>query len=172
MAYLELFINNRGVNLKDLGEYLKECRVNHGVSVEEACSDLNMEEMHLENIELGNIRAFKDVYILKDYIIAYAKYLGLDSNKILDEFNDFLFEHTSKISLADIEEAKNKQKEEKKIISPYTKEVKQHKNILPVILICAGVSILLFVIILIFQSIESDVPINKELKEVVLYDFA
>ncbi len=155
--------------MKDLGEYLRESRINNAVSIEEACADLNMDQLHLENIELGNIRAFKDVYILKDYIKIYAKYLGLDANKILDEFNDFLFEHTSKISLDDIKSARAKEKEEKKIISPYTMEVKVQRNFLPMILIIAGVSLLLFVVVLLFQA-SGDEVVNRELMEVV-YDF-
>ena len=66
----------------------------------------------------GNVRAFRDVLKLKVMIKDYAKYLGLDPEKIVDEFNDFLFEHTSKISLEDILEAKQKkEEEEKKIVS-------------------------------------------------------
>lgn len=118
--------------LKELGEFLKENRQNQGVSIEEAAEDLQTEAIQLENIELGNTRAFKDIYVLKELVKQYAKYLGLDPEKVLDEFNDFLFEHTSKISLDDILEAKKKQepKEEvKKMTSPYTKERKPRKKI-------------------------------------------
>ena len=100
--------------MKDLGEYLQDVRRENGVSLEEAASDLDVDEALLENIEDGNIRAFKDIYYLKDLIKEYAKYLGLPSLKIQDEFNDFLFEHTSKISLDDIMNAKKKKEEEEK----------------------------------------------------------
>lgn len=116
--------------MKELGEYLKEKRKDNGVGLEEAAEDLNMTRDDIENIEAGNIRAFRDVLKLKVMVKDYAKYLGLDPEKVVDEFNDFLFEHTSKISLEDILEAKQKkEEEEKKIVSPYTKSTKKHFNI-------------------------------------------
>ena len=122
--------------MKELGEYLKITRLDNGVSMEEAAEDLNLSTLQLENIEKGNVRAFKDMYGLKQYIRQYAKYLGLDSEKVMDEFNEFLFEHTSKISLDDILEAKQKseEKEVKKVKSPYTKEYKKKINWLPIII--------------------------------------
>ena len=114
--------------MKELGYYLEDTRRSNGVSLEEAASDLNVDVSYLENIESANVRAFKDVYYMRKLVKEYAKYLGLSPEKIQDEFNDFLFEHTSKISLDDIMEAKKKKEEEektKKIQSPYTKEYKR-----------------------------------------------
>ena len=109
--------------MKELGEYLRDTRIQNGVSIEEAAEDNELSASQLENIENGNVKAFKDIYKLKDYVKGYAKYLGLDPNEVVEEFNDFLFEHTSKISLDDILEAKKKleEKEEPKVRSPYTK---------------------------------------------------
>ena len=109
--------------MKELGQYLKDTRIRNGVSVEEAAEDNELSASQLENMENGNIKAFKDVYKLKEYMKNYAKYLGLDPAKVAEEFNDFLFEHTSKISLDDILEAKKQieEKEDKKVQSPYTK---------------------------------------------------
>ena len=84
--------------MKELGEYLRDTRLQNGVSIEEAAEDNELSSSQLENIENGNLRAFKDVYKLKEYVKNYAKYLGLDPNVVVEEFNDFLFEHTSKIS--------------------------------------------------------------------------
>ena len=111
--------------MKDIGEFLKSSRIDNGVSLEEAAEDLNLTVVQLENIEDGNIRAFKDVYALRELVKNYGKYLGVETDSILDEFNDFMFEHTSKISLEDIKEARQllKEKEEDakpKIVSPYT----------------------------------------------------
>ena len=108
--------------MKELGYYLQDTRRSNGVSLEEAASDLNVDVSYLENIESANVRAFKDVYYMRELVREYAKYLGLSEEKIQDEFNDFLFEHTSKISLDDIKEAQRKleEKDQKKIKSPYT----------------------------------------------------
>ncbi len=107
--------------MKELGIYLKETRESNGVSIEEASDDLKIDQFLLEGLEEGNIRAFKDVLGVRDIVKEYSKYLGLKPEEVIDEFNDFLFEHTSKISLDDILEAEKKQKETvKKIASPYT----------------------------------------------------
>ena len=47
--------------MKELGSYLKDTRINNGVSLEEAADDLELSVAQLENIECGNTRAFKDV---------------------------------------------------------------------------------------------------------------
>ena len=57
-----LYCYNRGVCMKELGEYLKQTRIGNGVSITEACEDLELSTSQLENIESGNVKAFKDVY--------------------------------------------------------------------------------------------------------------
>ena len=92
--------------MKEIGEYLKETRIENGVGLDEAAEDLNLSTVQLENIEEGNIRAFKDMFTLKELVKDYSKYLGVEIDDVMDEFNDFMFEHTSKISLEDIKEAR------------------------------------------------------------------
>ena len=105
--------------MKELGDYLKRTRISNGVSIAEAAEDLDLSTVQLENIESGNVKAFKDVYALKEDVRQYAKYLGLNPEKVIDEFNGFLFEHTSKISLEDIKMAQKKMEEEvKRATSP------------------------------------------------------
>lgn len=144
--------------MKDLGSYLKKTRIENGVSLEEAAEDLELSVAQLENIECGNTRAFKDVYKLKSYVKRYAKYLGLDSDKVVDEFNEFLFEHTSKISLSDIMEAKRKaenKEQEKRVRSPYT-IIRRKINYVPVII---WLLILLLIIIISYFVVKN---IGKE----------
>ena len=114
--------------MKELGEYLKETRQGNCVGIEEAAEDLGFPTNALENIENGNTRAFRDMYDLKDKVKEYAKYLGLDPEKVIDEFNDFFFEHTSRIKLSDILEAEKEQStnQTSTITSPYTK-IKERK---------------------------------------------
>lgn len=147
--------------MKELGEYLKSTRISNSVSIEEAADDLDLSTSQLENIENGNIRAFKDVYTLRQYVSQYAKYLGLNPEKISEEFNDFLFEHTSKISLDDILEAKRKidEKEQKKVVSPYTIIPKKKVNIWPFVLLIF-IIVTLFLIIYITVSIANRAPIR------------
>lgn len=111
--------------MKELGEYLKETRMLNGVGLEEAANDLKLELSDLDNLEAGNTRAFNDILSLKNTIEVYSKYLGLDYDKIIDEYNDFIFEHTSKISLEDIIEAQKQSPEGPKVASPYTRPLKR-----------------------------------------------
>jgi len=151
--------------MKELGEYLKQTRISNGVSITEACEDLDFSTSQLENIESGNVKAFKDVYELRDNIKAYAKYLGLEADKVLDEFNGFLFQHTSKISIDDILAAQKKKEElEKKIKSPYTIEHKEKVNLWPVLYITLGLLLLMGVIYLILSSINDTPKRTDELK--------
>ncbi len=163
--------------MKELGEYLKDVRINNGVSLEEAAEDNELSASQLENIENGNIKAFKDVYKLKEYMKNYAKYLGLDPNEVADEFNEFLFEHTSKISLDDILEAKKRieEKEEKKIQSPYTKEYKEKFNYRPLIYTVAIIAIIIILGYLIFTLLNKK-PVHNEVLRGInkedVYEFA
>ena len=151
--------------MKELGEYLKHTRIDNGVSMEEAAEDLELSTSQLENIESGNVRAFKDVYSLKQYVRQYAKYLGLDPEKVVDEFNGFLFEHTSKISLEDIKEAQRKleEKEQKKIKSPYTIVHKKKLSIWPFVMIPVVILLLFIIIYLIVSSINRAPVVDTEL---------
>ena len=158
--------------MKELGYYLEDTRRSNGVSLEEAASDLNVDVSYLENIESANVRAFKDVYYMRKLVKEYAKYLGLSPEKIQDEFNDFLFEHTSKISLDDIMEAKKKKEEEektKKIQSPYTKEYKRKIKKIPLVL--AGLVFLLAIIIsiVVIKVVNREPAVTSELKGLEVY---
>ncbi len=139
--------------MKELGEYLKSTRVSNGVSITEAAEDLDFSTSHIENIESGNVRAFKDVYELRESVKQYAKYLGLSPDKIVEEFNDFLFEHTSKISLDDIKAAqKDIESKKNKVRSPYTKEYKMKKRIWPFVYIALGIILLIIVVYIIVNN--------------------
>ena len=153
--------------MKELGEYLKRARIRNGVNVTEACEDLEISTSHLENIESGNIRAFKDVYELRDDVKNYAKYLGLDANKVVDEFNGFLFQHTSRISLDDIREAQKKKEEliaEKKVKSPYTIEHKEKLSFWPVISTIVAFLLITLVVIMIVGHLNKRDARTDELK--------
>jgi len=172
-----------GVNLKEIGEYLKASRISNGVSLEEAADDLNLSVVQIENIEDGNIRAFKDVFALRELVKEYGKYLGVATDEIIDEFNDFMFEHTSKISLDDIKEARRlaneKEAEEKpKVTSPYTNIPKKKFSLDAKMIkyIYIGVGVLLLVLFTIFIIIKINNPeenISSELKgrELNYYEF-
>lgn len=142
--------------MKEIGEKLRKARESMGISIEEAAQDLKLRTSQLENIEEGNKEAFKDIFYLKMFIKNYSKYLGLDYDEMVEEFNEYLFDFTSKISIEDIKKAElDQRKKEKKlktvkISSPYTIEKKQQRSI-PKILIVLG--IVLFVVIVVYTAI-------------------
>ena len=137
--------------MKEIGELLKDTREKNGVSIEEAASDLNYKQSQLESVENGDYKAFKDIFLLKCIIADYSKYLGLDSEEIIDEFNEYVFESTSKIPIDDIEKASRK-KEDDKIMSPYTKQEKE-KSKLPIILgIILVILIIAFIAVTIYNN--------------------
>ncbi len=165
--------------MKEIGEFLKSSRIENGVSLEEACEDLNLTVEELENIEDGNVRAFKDLYQLRELVKDYAKYLGVETDSVVNEFNDFMFDHTSKISLDDLKEARKLAKEDtKKISSPYTK-IKTSKISFDQIKwkpIFITIGILLGIIIILFLWLQFGHPkeqISRELmgSEESIYEF-
>ena len=119
VAYKIIYFN-RKMSMKDIGLKLKEKREENGVSIEEAAEDLKMRPSQIISLEEGKKDDFKDVVFLKYFIRDYAKYLGLDGEKLVDEFNEFLFDFTSKIPVEEIEKAKNKSVQVKEVVSPYT----------------------------------------------------
>ena len=51
--------------MKEIGEKLKNTREEIGISIDEAAEDLKLRPSQIENIEAGNIEAFKEVFYLK-----------------------------------------------------------------------------------------------------------
>ena len=158
--------------MKELGESLSILRKNNGVSIEEASNDLGITEKELESIENGNYKVFKDVYELKRIILSYAKYLGIDEEKTIDTFNDYLFEKTSKISKTDIEEMKKKEEVEEKVSSPYTKVVKTRYDFAPIVLLVVlliFISLVVYLLLSILKKDDGDVAVLQG-KEVICYE--
>ena len=156
--------------MDSLGNLLKEKREKKGVSISEASSDLNIKDVILENIEEGNIGSFKDIYVLKDYIRSYAKYLGLNYDALIDEFNEYLFEYTSKIPVKKIEQAMMEQnskteKEELKMSSPYTLSSKKYPKKYYVMIYAI---IMLLILIVLFWSIKQ-ITGNTKASNVISY---
>ena len=130
--------------MKNIGLKLKDKREENGLSIEEVAEDLNMRPSQISSIEEGKTEDFKDVFYLKYFIRDYAKYLGLDSERILDEFNEYLFDMTSKIPIELIKEAKKDKNENNDTISPYTKESSKIK--VPKIIIGLAAIVILIVV--------------------------
>ena len=135
MAYLILFFltfKKELISINEISEVLKSTRESSGLNLEEVSKDLEIPELILTQIEEGNIGAFKDIFELKSYITDYAKYLGLNPEEVVDEFNEFMFEKTSKIPMDEIEKAAKEtatiEANDQRVASPYTKAVPIQSN--------------------------------------------
>ena len=148
--------------MKDIGVLFKEKREDIGIKIEEAASDMDVTVAQLVNLEDGNVNAFKDIFFLKDLIKKYAKYLNDDENTVMDEFNDFVFDFTSKIPVAEIEEKikeieKEQDKEEvTRISSPYTNKKVRKAKIKPVVYLTVITIILVCITLIILNSFLND----------------
>ena len=161
--------------MKEIGEYLKEERKKNGVSIAEASEDLDINPSLLEAVEDGNSNAFKDIFELKELVRSYSKYLGLDVSEILDEFNDYIFEKTSKISLDDIKKAKTTQDEKtNRISSPYTKIKHTRYDLAPIVLIVAVLLFISLIVYVVLKVVADEPKVSKELLSVkgeIVYEF-
>ena len=142
--------------MKDIGLKLKEKREENGVSIEEVAEDLKMRPSQIISLEEGKKEDFKDVLFLKYFIRDYAKYLGLDGEELVDEFNEFLFDFTSKIPVEEIEKAKLNNVNKKNILSPYTNVASDNKKILRVVIPVFLVILLLVVGYFVMSNIEGN----------------
>ena len=148
--------------MKEIGQKLKEAREEIGVSIEEVAEDLKLRPAQIENIENGDSSVFKDMFNLKYLIRDYSKYLGLNKEDLVDEYNEYLFDYTSKISLEDIKKAKKERGEAKRIKSPYTAEKKSKKRFIIISLYFVVIILIILITLLIINIKKSDSDDFKE----------
>lgn len=164
--------------MKDIGNIFKEKREEIGVKLEEAASDLDITVAQLENLEDGNINAFKDIFFLKELIKKYATYLNVDGEKMIEEFNDFVFDFTSRIPVDEIEqkvkeiEKINEKQTRKRISSPYTRK-KVRKAKMKLVYFFSILTIILVSATLIFLNVflSSKKELNYNIGSEITYEF-
>ena len=159
--------------MKEIGPEFKAKREEIGIKLEEVAKDLNVTIPQLENLEEGNINAFKDIFFLKELLKKYAIYLNLDEDEILDKFSDFVFDFTSKIPVSEIE-AKIKEityEEEKetrkKISSPYTMKKVMRAKLKPIYLYIIVTVILIMLTLIIVNTMLTSHKNNTEITYVM-----
>lgn len=136
--------------MKELGNIFNTARKQSGISLKEVSKDIDIPVLSLKQIESGTIGAFQDLYDLKIYLQKYSIYLGLDKDEVLNLFNEYMFEVTSKIPLDEIMK-KHAADDEFNInlSSPYTEEkiVESKKELFIIILFVS-----LFILIVFYIS--------------------
>ena len=159
--------------MKEIGNSFKTARETIGISKSEVIKDLDITESQLDNLEDGNINAFKDVFFLKETVKKYAKYLNLNEDEIMDNFNDFMFSYTSRIPVEEILEQTKEIKilesknDENKIVSPYTIKRKKKSNVKYVIIYTLAVVVLIVLVILIVKYVTDKQIEEKEFYNIV-----
>ena len=150
--------------MKEIGLKLKTKREENGLSVLEVADDLKVTASDISDLEEGLSDNFKDIDKLKTLIGEYAKYLGFDKEEMIDKFNEYLFEQTSRISLEDIQKAKElkDKKEKNKISSPYTIEKKEKNKII----IGIVVAVILIFVFFISYFIVNKIVMNKKTSDI------
>ena len=154
--------------MEEIGNLFLLTRQAAGISIKEVSEDLGIEQVILENIEDGKSGAFSDIFLLKEYVAGYAKYLGLDYERIIDEFNEYVFESTSKIPTKDIEKQiiENKKNEgQTRVVSPYTRKEKTIKGGL---YLTVYIVIVLLAILAVFWSVKQ-ITINNQNASMISY---
>lgn len=147
--------------MKEIGERLKETRESIGISIEEVSEDLKLSQEQIINIENGNVDAFKDIFNLKYFIRDYAKYLGLDKEEIVDDFNEYLFDYTSKLSLEDIKKEVSLKDDGPRIQSPYTLESKDERKKLIITYIIMGILLVVISYFVVNMIVDNDDNIDQ-----------
>ncbi|GAB6057173.1 helix-turn-helix domain-containing protein [Desulfonatronum parangueonense] len=70
------------MNLKELGKMLKDERLRQGLEISEVMDKTKISRMNLEAIEEGNESALPHPVYAKGFVKNYAKFLGLDADKM------------------------------------------------------------------------------------------
>ena len=166
---LDVYINKRSVLVKEIGNTFKERREEIGIKLEEAAGDLEITVAQLENLEDGNINAFKDIFFLKELIKKYATYLNVNEEELMEDFNDFVFDYTSKIPVEEIEQ---KVKEIEKLEEKETRKRIRNAKMKPVYFFSVITVILVSITLIILNVfLNKQRELNLNLGSEIIYEF-
>ena len=71
------------------GESLREARESRGWAVDEVAAQLNLTPLRLSQIEAGSFDQLPGNTFARGYVRAYAKLLGMDQSRLVQEFDQF-----------------------------------------------------------------------------------
>jgi cytoskeleton protein RodZ len=74
--------------METFGSYLKAQREKKGIRLEEIASITKIHFHNLELLESGRWEQLPPEPFIRGFIIAYAKYVGIDSKEVIDRFNE------------------------------------------------------------------------------------
>lgn len=81
--------------MKEIGEFLKQKRLEKGITIEEIVDKTRMPITRVKAIEEGDITAFKDdITYLQFFIQSYCRAIGADYTEIKEQLNDSISGYT------------------------------------------------------------------------------
>ncbi len=122
-----------------LGAQLKETREKKGLTYEDIYDNVRMHPKMIDDLEAGRFDSYNKIYV-KSFLKKYSDFLGLDSEKILEEYKNLTSEVDSPTFGLESSEKKKKEKKKKekkkkeKKKKPEPPKVKQPNPQLDVIL--------------------------------------
>lgn len=156
--------------MKDIGKEFRTKRKSMGVKIKEVCEDLDITEAQLENLEEGNINAFKDIFFLKETMKKYSRYLNIDEEETMNRFNEYVFDYTSKIPVKELTQQlrmiEQEEKEERKVKSPYTQKTKITNKVNPIFTYIMLVIVIVVVAVVVISVIKTSVEKNNTISYV------
>jgi cytoskeletal protein RodZ len=82
--------------MRDLGEYLQAERLARGVSLEEIASNTKVSLNMLRAIEAGEVERLPAPVLVKGFLRAYARQLGLDPEAVVLKYQDLVEEESAR----------------------------------------------------------------------------
>jgi len=73
--------------MASIGEQLRSARESNNISLTDAANDVKISKRYLEALEEGNYSVFPAQIYIKGFLSNYAKYLGLDTKSILEQYS-------------------------------------------------------------------------------------
>ena len=69
-----------------LGDLLRETREQKNLSLDDVEKGTNIRKLYIKSIEEGNYEKLPGEVFLKGFIKTYGKFLGLDSQKLIEQY--------------------------------------------------------------------------------------
>lgn len=133
--------------MDEVGKKLREARIDKGYTIDDLQQITKIQKRYLIAIEEGNFDALPGDFYVRAFIKQYAETVGLDGQKLLDQYSDELPQSASTTAAAEEEEQQptDKRREARPLLGASTVTARA-KNYLPQIIIVAVVTIIIIIL--------------------------
>lgn len=131
----------------DNSQQLKTQREAMGLSLEDVFKKIRIRSSYLDAIEKGEFDLLPDVVYTKNFIKTYAKFLGVEAEPVLRNYDDYL--NSQKEELIPLEEEST---EQQPLFTPVTSKKKY-----------AGIILILIIVFVIWLIVKQNTPVPEEI---------